>query len=150
MDSPEFWTAAVLQGGGLGIYGDFLFSDANRFDRGLAETMAGPVVGFANDVRRLTVGNLMQSTGERPTNAGREAVNFLRRYTPAGSVWYMRLVYERAILDRLQDLADPRAARSWRSQQLRFRRDFGQDYWWRPGRAAPDRAPDLGAAFEGR
>ena len=37
MDDPEFWGAAFLQGGGLGIYGDFLFADLNRFDRGLAD-----------------------------------------------------------------------------------------------------------------
>jgi hypothetical protein len=139
--APEFWGAALLQGGGLGIFGDFLFSDVNRFGGGLPETVAGPVVGFLNDVRRLTLGNLVQLPGDKPTNAGRELVNFLRRYTPGGSIWYARLGYERLILDRLQELADPQAARRFRALEGRARRDFDQAYWWRPGRALPDRGP---------
>ena len=26
------------------------------------------------------------------------------------------------------------------------RRDYGQEYWWKPGEALPERAPELGAA----
>ncbi len=141
--SAEFWAAAMLQGGGLGIFGDFLFSDVNRFDRGLSETVAGPVVGFFNDVRRLTLGNAAQLPGEDRTNAGRELVGFLKRYTPGGSLWYARLGYERLILDELQRQVDPQARRQFRRQRQRFRRDFGQDYFWEPGRRAPSRAPDF-------
>lgn len=147
--APEFWAAAMLQGGGLGIFGDFLFSDVNRFDRGMAETIAGPVVGFANDLRRLTVGNLAQLPGEDPTNAGREAVNFVRRYTPGGSLWYARLAFERILLDQLQTWVDPQAHKQFNALERRYRRDLGQRFWWRPGQAAPDRAPDVAAAFEG-
>src|SRR5262249_55445818 len=35
----KFWGAAILQGGGLGIYGDFLFADVNRFGSGLGVTL---------------------------------------------------------------------------------------------------------------
>ncbi|MBX3580065.1 MAG: hypothetical protein KF723_22915, partial [Rhizobiaceae bacterium] len=34
MDNAAFWGAAVLQGGGLGLWGDFLFSDLNRYGGG--------------------------------------------------------------------------------------------------------------------
>lgn len=147
--APAFWASAMLQGGGLGIFGDFLFSDVNRFDRGLAETVAGPVVGFFNDVRRLTVGNAAQLPGEDKTNAGRELVGFLKRYTPGGSLWYARLGYERLILDELQRQVDPQAGRTFRRQRQRFRRDFGQDFFWEPGRRAPSRAPDFDNLFGG-
>jgi len=146
--SAEFWSAAMMQGGGLGIFGDFLFSNMNRMDRGLAETLAGPVVGFANDVRRLTIGNLAQLPGEDPTNAGRELSNFLRRYTPGGSLWYLRAGYERVFLDQLQNWIDPGAKRAWRRMERRYRRDLGQRYFWKPGDLAPDRAPDLGNMIE--
>ncbi len=146
-DAAKFWGAAMIQGGGLGIFGDFLFSDVNRFDRGLGETIAGPVFGFAQDVRRLSVGNTFQVASADDTNAGREAVNFLRRYTPAGSIWYARLAYERLVLDRLQEMADPRAARSWRATEQRWRRETGQRFWWRPGRGSPSRAPDFESAI---
>lgn len=148
-DAAKFWGAAMIQGGGMGIFGDFLFSDVNRFDRGLGETIAGPVFGFAQDLRRLALGNIMQLATDDNTNAGREAVNFLRRYTPAGSVWYARLAYERIMLDRLQALTDPRATRSWRANRQRWQRETGQQYWWRPGAGAPARPPDFEAALEG-
>lgn len=149
MTSPEFWASAMLQGGGLGIFGDFVFADLNRFDRGLAETLAGPVIGFFNDVRRLTLGNLVQLPGDDPTNFGRELANFLRRYTPGGSVWYARLAYERMLLDELQRFADPQAGRKFRQLERRYRRDFGQRYFWKPGRSLPERPPDLSSAIEG-
>ena len=34
MDNKEFFAAAVAQGGGIGIFGDYLFSDVNRFGGG--------------------------------------------------------------------------------------------------------------------
>ena len=42
MTSPEFWGAALLQGGGLGIFGDFMVSSVSRGGRGIEETVAGP------------------------------------------------------------------------------------------------------------
>jgi len=149
MTDAEFWGAALLKGGGLGIFGDFLFADVNRYGGSLAEAVAGPVVGFANDVRRLTIGNLAM-LGEDPTNFGREMTNFLRRYTPGGSIWYLRLAYERLVLDEIQRLADPQARRSFRERERRWRREFGQRFYWRPGRTAPDRAPDPSAALKRR
>lgn len=148
MTSPEFWAAAMLQGGGLGIFGDFLFTDLNRFDRSLGETVAGPVVGFANDVRRLTLGNLMQLPGEQPTNFGNELVGFLKRYTPAGSLWYTRLALERLVFDELQGFVDPQAERRQRGLIRKYQRQLGQRYWWRPGETAPQRPPDLSNAME--
>lgn len=150
MTDAEFWGAALLKGGGLGIFGDFLFTDVNSYGRGLAETVSGPMVGAANDVRRLTIGNLAQLPDEGPTNFGREMTNFLRRYTPGGSIWYLRLAYERLVLDEIQRLTDPQARRSFRARERRWRREFGQQFYWRPGQAAPDRAPDPAAALKRR
>ena len=146
--AASFWGAAMLQGGGMGIFGDFLFADTNRFGGGLAETVAGPVVGAGNDVLKLSIGNLLQVAGGEDTNAGREAVQFLKRYTPGGSIWYARLALERTVFDRLQDLADPRAGASWRAREQRARRETGQKYWWRPGKGLPSRGPDLAKALE--
>jgi hypothetical protein len=148
-DPGAFWGAAMIQGGGLGIFGDFLFSDVNRFGGGLPHTLAGPVITFADDVRRLTIGNALQLAGEDDTNAGRELVNFLKRYTPGGSVWYARLGYERLMLDELQRWVDPHAESNFRRRERARRRQHGQRYFWRAGSRAPQRGPDLSAAFTG-
>ena len=79
MSDPKFWMAAVAQGGGLGIFGDFLFGDVNRFGGGLASTLGGPTVGFANDMLKFSVGNVQEIATGEPTKAGREFTNLLRR-----------------------------------------------------------------------
>lgn len=150
VDDEKFLLAALAQGGGVGIFGDFLFSDQNRFGGGLAATVAGPVAGFAEDVGRLTIGNLQQLAAGEETHAGRDVTRFLGRYTPGASLWYGRLALERHVLDRLQEQIDPEAHRAWRREMQRFERDFETSYWWEPGERAPDRAPDFENALGGR
>ena len=143
MDDNAFWLAAFFQGGGLGIFGDFIYSTENRFGGGLETTVAGPVVGFIDDLGKLTLGNLMEAAKGEDTNAARETIRFASRYTPGSSLWYSRLATERLIVDQLQLWADPKARSNMRRMETRYRREFGQRYWWRPGRTEPARAPDL-------
>lgn len=143
--TPEFWGAAMLQGGGLGILGDFLFNDVNRFGGGLEQTVAGPVVGFLDDTRRLTIGNLQELATGKDTNFMRELINYGGRYTPGASIWYLRLGLERLVLDQLQTWGDPEAKQKMRQLEAKYRRETGQRYWWAPGDVSPDRAPDFSA-----
>jgi hypothetical protein len=136
--APEFWGAAMLQGGGMGIYGDFLFNDVNRHGSSMGETLAGPVVSAANDLRRLTVGNVAQLPGEEPTRFGREAVGFARDFTPGGSLWYARLAYQRILLDQLQKEVDPDYQDSFKAMESRARSEMGQEFWWKPGEDRPE------------
>lgn len=46
--NPVTLLAALAQGGGLGIYGDFLFGETSRLGSGLIGTLAGPVGGDAD------------------------------------------------------------------------------------------------------
>jgi hypothetical protein len=143
MTDNAFWIAAFLQGGGIGIFGDFISSSENRFGGGLAETVAGPVVGFVDDVGQLTIGNLIQAAKGEDTNIARETIKFVSRYTPGSSLWYARLALERMVTDQLLLYADPKARSNMRRLESRYRREYGQRYWWRPGKTEPSRAPDI-------
>lgn len=139
----KFWAQALLQGGGMGIWGDLLFSDVNRFGGGMAQTLAGPMADRVDQIRRLTIGNIQQgATGER-TNIGREAAQFVRQNTPGSSLWYLRLAWERIAMDQLQHLADPEASAAFRRRRQQRLRDYGNEFWWSPGETAPRRGPDL-------
>ena len=70
-------------------------------------------------------------------------IQFLRRYTPGSSLWYVRGIYERAILDQLLKMADPKAYRKFRDQMKKREKEYGQSYWWNPGTSRPQSAPDL-------
>lgn len=144
MTDTAFWIAALLQGGGLGIFGDFLFADANRHDRGLADTIAGPVVGFADDVIKLTIGNAYKAVTGEDTSVVNDLANFAGRYTPGSSLWYARLALERLVIDQIKLYGDPKARRRFRQRESQSRRDYGQRYWWRYGRTTPNRKPDIG------
>lgn len=146
MTEPKFWAAAHLQGGGLGIFGDFLHSEQSRFGSSFTKTLAGPGFGLIDDLTKLSLGNLQELLSGKDTNISADMIQFLRRYTPGTSIWYLRALYERTILDQLQKLADPKAYKRFRNQMKSRRRDYGQEYWWKPGSVTPESAPDLTAA----
>lgn len=149
MTTPAFWGQAFMQGGGVGILGDFILADQNRYGGGLAQTLAGPGVGLVADVSKLTIGNV-QDQGE---NLGRDTVDFLRRWTPGGSIWYLSAAYEREVLDQLQQAIDPGAARSFRKKAGTARK-AGSSYFYPPGSSfvtgkGNTRTPDLSSAAGG-
>jgi hypothetical protein len=103
-------------------------------------------VGFLDDIKDLTVGNVAEVLEGKETGAGVEAIEFITRYAPGVSNFYTRLVIERMILDRLRLWADPKAEQRFRRIERGRQRDWDQEYWWRPGDVeGPSRAPDLGA-----
>jgi hypothetical protein len=150
MKTKEFWGAALLQGGGLGLYGDFLFADLNRYGGGLAPTLQGPVLQRGTDILNLTLGNMIQLATGQETNFGRESVRFLKSNLPGTNIWYVKAAWERNVLDQLQLAVDPEAAKAFKRQQRYWQKNYGQDYWWRPGERLPDRAPDMGALLGAR
>jgi len=143
MNTKEFWLAAFLQGGGAGILGDFLYAATDRAGHGISTTATGPSTGFLEDLGGLTIGNVAEALGGKDPRLGRDLVRFARRYTPGTTLWYARLALDRMLWDRLEELADPDAAGTWKRRERRYRRDFGQRFWWRAGDATPRRPPDL-------
>lgn len=139
VDSPEsagqFISAAILQGGGLGIFGDYLFSDTNRFGGGLVESLTGPTGELISKTEKLTIGNIHQAVKGEETNVLGEGVDFLKRYTP--DVWQTRLFTD-AVFDQLALMADPRMQKKFNRQMRKRTKEYGQDYWWRKGEIFPE------------
>ena len=148
MTGPKFWAAAVQQGGGLGMMGDFLFADHNRYGGSLTATVAGPVLGgMVEKAQRLTFGNLQELAEEgEAKNWGAELISFGRSLTPGANLWYTRLAFERTVLDNLQRALDPNYATRFRRIERRAQREYGQGYFAPPGRGI-ERAPDLANVF---
>jgi hypothetical protein len=140
----NFWGQAALTGGGMGIWGDFLFRDVNRFGGGIGQTLAGPMAGLAEDTLKLTVGNVLQFADGKDTNIKAEGLNYARRYLPGGNIWYGRAVLQNGIFDAIQKEVDPDAYVKWQRQKSSYFNDYGQKSWWDRGNIAPARAPDFG------
>lgn len=140
---PMFWGAAALQAGGLGIYGDFLFSNTGRHGGGFLQTMAGPMPSRIDHILGLAVGDTAKAWRGEKTTRGRELVQVIKENTPGGNMWFSGLVFQRVLMDRLQRLIDPEAQASFNRQIQTRRKDYHQDFYWPPGETAPRRAPDL-------
>ena len=142
-DKANFWAAASLQGGGLGLLGDFAFGGQNRYGNSMADTLAGPLVSAASDIKNATIGNAQAAAAGDKQNFGGSAISLAEKYTPGGSLWYARLAYQRLLLDQLRKMIDPNYQKHFHAMETRARHDMGQDFWWHPGETAPDRAPSV-------
>jgi hypothetical protein len=44
-------------------------------------------------------------------------------------------------------MSDPHAAQSFRRIMQDARRNYGQEFWWKPGEVTPERGPELRKAI---
>lgn len=146
MTDPKFWFAALAQGGGLGIYGDVIFTGMGGENRGGTANWAnlfGPVIGDAFDLGSLTLENIGQMVRGKESKLDAEFVRFARGHLPVVNLWYTRAAFDHMIFHELQESLSPGYLSKMRR---RAQREFGQQYWWEPGDVVPGRAPDLAAA----
>lgn len=148
MTEGKFWWAALFQGGGLGIFGDFFAAEQSRMGGGLGQTVAGPVVGFLGDVIQPAATAVTTAVQGNETHLGRDVAAFAQRNTPfLSSSWYARTAYSRLVMDEVSRFLDPEAERLWQRRMKKQAKDYGTSPWWEPGQALPSRAPDLANAL---
>lgn len=147
MTTAKFWGAAMAQGGGVGIFGDILYTGMGGQNRaGVPNWMnlAGPVVSDAFEAADLTIGNLGEALKGKQTHAGAEAVRYAKGHMPFVNLWYAKAAIDHAALNDLQEYLSPGYLSRMRQ---RAHDDWGQFYWWRPEQGLPDRPPDMNKAM---
>lgn len=126
IDSPKTWTAAMAQGGGMGIYGDFLFGEASRMGGGFLETLGGPTVGKAADAKRLF------DSAKSGEDVAAQALRFVVSNTPGNNLFYTRMAADYLFLYELQEAMNPGYLRR---MERRAEQERGQEWWLRPSEA---------------
>jgi hypothetical protein len=120
--------AAMSQGGGLGIYGDFLFGEYSRYGRSFLSTLAGPTFGQVDDLAEIFT---RIRTGEDVSaNAMRMVIN----NTPFINLFYTRQALDYLILYELQEMANPGYLRRMES---RIMRENDQQFFIPPSQQVP-------------
>jgi len=120
---PQTWTAAMLQGGALGIYGDFLLGQNNRFGRNIIDTLVGPTFGVISDLDDL------RQRAMRGDDVASSAFRMLISNTPFMNLFYTRIVLDYLILYQIQEALDPG---SLRRMERRVEREQGQEFLLAP------------------
>lgn len=127
-DHWKTWLAALQQGGGLGIYGDFLFGEFNRFGGGMVETLAGPVVGQASTMLRAWS---MIRDGQ---DAGATTVNAIKGMVPFANLFYTRAALDYLIMYQIAEMVSPG---SLARTERRMEKDYGQRFIIPPSHVIP-------------
>lgn len=137
MDNREFWQRAMLQGGALSIFGDFVVADTSRFGQSFTETLAGPMFGAVSDTFKLVRqdaidagfrGLLDEGTDAEYATLRNNAVQWGKRYLPAASLWYIRGALSYSMGDSLDQILSGDSYHRRKAREKRLMREQGQDY----------------------
>ena len=102
------WGAAALQGGGLGIYGDYLFMRFNRFGGGALEGLAGPApAAFADAIDLLLATRDWAAGKEGAKMPDNQAFSLFKNNTPFLNLFYVRAALDYLILYDAQEAISP-------------------------------------------
>lgn len=143
----KFWAKSLAQGGGLSIVGDLLLNDPTEEPGdslgNLAKTAAGPAFGAVGDLGMKSLTNIYKAAKGKETHAGAEALQWGKSNLPYVGLWYARAAIDHAGMHAIQENLSPGYLSK---MQQRAKKEWGQDYWWKPGTGGPARAPDMAGA----
>lgn len=128
-DDPKTWVAAMVQGGGFGIFGDYLFGEANRFGNTALESAAGPTLGTAADLINLW------ARAKEGDDTAATALRLAQNNTPFMNLFYTRIAMDHLFLYSVQEAMNPGSLR--RTEQ-RIEQTNGQHFLVRPSQSYMD------------
>jgi hypothetical protein len=128
-DDPKTWLAAMVQGGGLGIFGDYLFGEANRFGNTALESAAGPTLGTVADLANLW------SRAKEGDDTAASALRLAQNNTPFLNLFYTRIALDHLFLYSVQEAMSPG---SLRRTEERIRQQNDQEFLVRPSQSYQD------------
>lgn len=103
-DYRKLLFASMLQGGGLGLFGDFLFGEVNRFGGDIGDSLTGPTVQTMGDAQKVWAALVEGDVGK----AGAEAVRIPQGFN---TLWWARTALNALVFWQIQELLNPGFAR---------------------------------------
>lgn len=130
--NPKVWMASLVQGGGFGIYTDFLFGEASRFGNKPLETLAGPFASRAAGVLDVIQQARLAATGEEADLASK-LFRVGQSSLPFANLFYIKPILDYSIFYRIQEWMNPG---SLRRMEQRVQRENNQQFLLRPSEVA--------------
>ena len=116
--------AAFTQGGGAGLYGDFLFGTHSRFGSGPLEALAGPTASMMGDVARLYIKARDQIVEGRGAHYASNITQLVTQNTPFINLFYTRAVFDYLILHGITERLSPGSVRRYKRS---IKKEWGQE-----------------------
>lgn len=141
--SDSFWASALFRGGGLGALGEVLYSAVSAREYptvSFISSLIGPVAALIESGVTVPINAAFDLIQEGEfSSLGRDLTKFVEQLTPGKSLWYAKLAYERVLFDTLEELIDGGDAnKRFRRMEKEARREFDQDFFWKPGELTPE------------
>ena len=77
--------ASILKGGGLGLYGDFIFGQYNRYGHNIWQAMASPAISSGADIFSI-MGDIKEG---KIDDASKKTEMLVHRLTPCRNLFYL-------------------------------------------------------------
>ena len=116
-------TDAMIRGGGMGIFGDFLFTEYDRAYNTPLSAVAGPVFGEASQL----IMNITDTA--RGEDTRQRLYRQLRNNTPLVNLFYIRPVLDYLIFYNIQEMLEPGSVHK---MEHRIKQNTGQDFFISP------------------
>ena len=143
MASWRFWAHAMAKGGGLGLYGEFLYNETTLHDTSLVAALGGPVVSDAEALWKLSVGAAIKATKGEKVDEGAKLIQFAK--SSLGVPWYFKAALDHLIMNDMQEAASPGYLDRMKERAITQR---DASWWYDPHEATPARAPDFSKVWD--
>jgi hypothetical protein len=141
---PNTLLAALAQGGGLGIYGDFLFGETSRMGAGLIATAGGPVIGDADRLIKIYE-RFRADVQDHPDKALQHMWPDLA-HLAVGHIPFANLIYLKGALDYMlwYHLYEAASPGWWQRTNRRLEKERGRTMvGYTPGGSVPYGLPGI-------
>jgi hypothetical protein len=121
---------AMTAGGGLGIYGDFLFGEYSRYGQSFTQTLAGPTFGMIDDIAAIYSTAFINGDFGK---AGEMAVNDAFRMVPGQNLFWAKFGIDYLMLYGISEASNPGYTKRL---ERRMEKEYGSEFFLPPSKFA--------------
>lgn len=124
--TPDFFLKSVLKGGGLSFMGDLMSALSDPTGRSFGDFVAGPLVSQGGKLGMLLTGMGNNFIEGKESTRAMEIANTLKGNLPFQNIWYSKLIIDRMLYSKLQNMIDP----DYLPKTQQRLENLGNSYWW--------------------
>lgn len=122
----DFFGKSMLKGGGLSFLGDIMSALSDPTGRSASDFISGPLLGQSMKLGMLLTGMGNNIIEGKESTRMMEVANTLKSNIPLQNLWYSKLVVDRMLYSKMQNMIDP----DYLPRTQQRLENLGNSYWW--------------------